>query len=124
MVATWWAAKKTPYWAECLWDLPEPAFEADVSLGGGYGPHDLVAVVFGRWQALAVAGSVGTDLQAPAVRAPHAVARNCRFRARHRRRVASRRDHQSGVARTLRRQACDGSVRFCLGSAGGTDGYE
>src|SRR5882757_5265837 len=38
--------------AEGLRNLPEPALEADVSLGGRYGPHNLVAVIFGRWQAV------------------------------------------------------------------------
>ncbi|KIU01566.1 hypothetical protein QU38_00970, partial [Staphylococcus aureus] len=35
-----------------LWHLPEAALEADISLGGGHAPHDLVAAVFWLRQVL------------------------------------------------------------------------
>src|SRR5580765_4004765 len=38
--------------AECLWNFPEAPFKTDVSLGGRYDPDNLVAVIFGRWQAV------------------------------------------------------------------------
>src|SRR5258707_14628002 len=37
---------------ECLRALPKPAFEAGVGLGCRYHPHNFVAVVFGRGQAI------------------------------------------------------------------------
>src|SRR3979490_2673784 len=81
MVATWWAAKKTPYlpssavglmarrsprkacgtfkgksWkgplaTEGPRDFPRRALEAGIGLGRRYGAYDLMAVVFGFWQA-------------------------------------------------------------------------
>src|SRR3954453_21065159 len=85
--------------AEGLRDLPGIALESQVRCARSRGCRIRALAGARAW----VACSVDSGWPAPADRALHAAARNCRLHARYRRRVAFRQDRESGAARTPRR---------------------